>query len=1030
MLGDASAQDDEPDDAAVPEVMGFPGSLLEALDTGVLAEPGPLDWNAWTSWRSGVGKAPTFAAMGGRQRWCQREAKLRREVLAHLYGAQFEQLARELRRSGGAAAGAATAAPAAAAVAAPLDLGDGGSSATSRSSWSGLASATLLAKARVPFSPETETLQQYEGRLVRAVALLEARGEPVPEDELAMHAMRARLLMEIAGQPDAEAVRTLRGRLARLLEDDDQQEESSALAEVLVAMIGERTGGRGAGPLLQRLLFTPSSGASGVSAGRAEEAGALAGIAEAGPANDTQAGAAPRPTPQVQAAPADGTALEAAAEPSLAQAVLQLAQAAAASRDRDPSREGEQRSTITVRPHMEWPSLGDDDHDVEDFFDRFEETVGLANDCKGMNSREKLRVLRSCLKQSRAKVYDVVLKAARANGDLEANPKAVYDRVKGRLMEFRETQIEQQTRADRVYEQVSKGKSSAVQFLPVWEAAVAELELRGLGKSDRELLLGYLKRVGAYRTEILKDRRPYRQANGVGEEVRQVKTWREAHSVLVEIEQLGESSRALVGGTFCDEGADRPGRGKRRRGKPVGGESGQQAQAGQQPGGVIGAVTPDHLKKVCWDLRDKGKCERPNCTFDHDERRIKEARLAKDKGKDKGKGKDAWSQSSHNAWNSGGAEQGRGKGGKSKGKDGKGDRGDKGGKGKEGAVQKSSELCRLHLAGSCRFGADCKFQHSDKAINALSRAIASYQGAPPAGAGAQQQWQQPQQQSQQDAAQPDPWGTYLGKGAGAPAAAVQGGPQMAFLGYPPGVPWPAGGPWLGSPPQQQSPAAGQKMGANGQIIYGPLWEGPPPQMRAEAVYQVQPGAGHIRSLADLPRAAWTRVARPSSGYNYRTMMEVAGLRLETLLDTGAATSVIAEETVVEIFHASPGMDPLPIVTLEEWGEPDEATGVARGAPLRIIGSVVLLVVLLGIDGRRVEQPFRFKIFGAGCCGWRGLIIGGPALEQAPLGVGYRPSLAGHVFEKIGLVLPRLEESRVLSRVDTLGCIFPIGAACA
>ena len=54
---------------------------------------------------------------------------------------------------------------------------------------------------------------------------------------------------------------------------------------------------------------------------------------------------------------------------------------------------GEQRSTIQVRPQLHWPTLGDDDHDVELFIEEFEEVVGLANNGMGMNFREKLRVL-------------------------------------------------------------------------------------------------------------------------------------------------------------------------------------------------------------------------------------------------------------------------------------------------------------------------------------------------------------------------------------------------------------------------------------------------------------------------------------------------------------------------------------------------------------------------------------------------------------------------------------------------------------
>ena len=85
----------------------------------------------------------------------------------------------------------------------------------------------------------------------------------------------------------------------------------------------------------------------------------------------------------------------------------------------------EPRSTITERPTMDWPHLGDEDVDVDDFFERFEETIGLANDGRGMNARERLRVLRSCLKQSRAKVYDVVLTRDKLEGRLRPHQRSL-----------------------------------------------------------------------------------------------------------------------------------------------------------------------------------------------------------------------------------------------------------------------------------------------------------------------------------------------------------------------------------------------------------------------------------------------------------------------------------------------------------------------------------------------------------------------------------------------------------------------------
>ena len=113
----------------------------------------------------------------------------------------------------------------------------------------------------------------------------------------------------------------------------------------------------------------------------------------------------------------------------------------------------------------------------------------------------------------------------------------------------------------------------------------------------------------------------------------------------------------------------------------------------------------------------------------------------------------------------------------------------------------------------------------------------------------------------------------------------------------------------------------------------------------------------------------------------------------------------------------PGDPSWPVVALESWGREEEATGVSRAPPLRIIGAVVLRARMVGIDGREATQLFRAKVFALGNCGWDGLIVGGPALEQAPVGVGFRPTLAGHVFEALGLVLPRVEQCDVQTRLD-------------
>ena len=66
-----------------------------------------------------------------------------------------------------------------------------------------------------------------------------------------------------------------------------------------------------------------------------------------------------------------------------------------------------QRATIQVRPTVTWPTFTDADNDVEDFLETLDELTGLANDGAGMGDKERLRVLGSCLKQSRAKFHEV-----------------------------------------------------------------------------------------------------------------------------------------------------------------------------------------------------------------------------------------------------------------------------------------------------------------------------------------------------------------------------------------------------------------------------------------------------------------------------------------------------------------------------------------------------------------------------------------------------------------------------------------------
>jgi len=285
------------------------------------------------------------------------------------------------------------------------------------------------------------------------------------------------------------------------------------------------------------------------------------------------------------------------------------------------------RSTIQVKADVAWPTLTDNDHDVEQFFDDLDDVCGLANDAQGMNEIERLRVLGNCLKQSRKKVYRVELKKGRVNGVLRSNPGKIYEEVRDRLMEFRETTLERQNRVENEYNNLQKGSLKALQFLPLFESSIGEMDLCGVGLSERQLLLGYLRKVGAqYRTDILKDKRLYPNPGGP-DEMRAARTWREAHRILLEMESISAGSKVLVAALDAPDG-NATGRPKRPKSKKAEGTP------------KINALSLEG-HRICYRARDNGTCDVPGCKFEHDKPLLELARKEKAKkeaGQDRPRG--------------------------------------------------------------------------------------------------------------------------------------------------------------------------------------------------------------------------------------------------------------------------------------------------------------------------------------------------------------------------------------------------------
>ena len=57
-------------------------------------------------------------------------------------------------------------------------------------------------------------------------------------------------------------------------------------------------------------------------------------------------------------------------------------------------------NTISIKPPVAWPTLGDNDYDVDGFVEDFEDICGIANSGRGVRKTAMIRALASSLKLS------------------------------------------------------------------------------------------------------------------------------------------------------------------------------------------------------------------------------------------------------------------------------------------------------------------------------------------------------------------------------------------------------------------------------------------------------------------------------------------------------------------------------------------------------------------------------------------------------------------------------------------------------
>ena len=247
-------------------------------------------------------------------------------------------------------------------------------------------------------------------------------------------------------------------------------------------------------------------------------------------------------------------------------------------------------STIQIKPQVDLPQLSDTDMDIQDFFTKFEDVMQLANCGRGTMSWERCHVLKGCLKgANRLLAFEETVRELKATGVWDRTPDVAYERLKERLMRFALQPMERQHLLISRFEQLTRGRMSAVEWEPIWERALAELRAVGIDRNDKDLAHTYFqKTLPNVRARIMNDKRLY-GSEGVQ---RGPQTWREAHTIALELDVQASSCKAL------DTVPTPAYRGR-----------GDHVNAGQE------APAP---KPQCFKWLE-GNCDRADCRYEHAE---------------------------------------------------------------------------------------------------------------------------------------------------------------------------------------------------------------------------------------------------------------------------------------------------------------------------------------------------------------------------------------------------------------------------
>ena len=141
------------------------------------------------------------------------------------------------------------------------------------------------------------------------------------------------------------------------------------------------------------------------------------------------------------------------------------------------------KSTVSINPQFKWPILEDSDTEVEDVFEAFRDYCGLAADGAGMPPREMLKLLLTCLKGNRLKTAKHVVKQHKKTTVL-TDPKEVINLIEAKLLRFKESLVQKQTRISQEFDEMQKGTRTGLEWEPYWEDLLNEMKLVGLTRTE------------------------------------------------------------------------------------------------------------------------------------------------------------------------------------------------------------------------------------------------------------------------------------------------------------------------------------------------------------------------------------------------------------------------------------------------------------------------------------------------------------------------------------------------------------------